>query len=1268
MPPRQEVLRVYKYFITFFLFSVAAFGEVPVLCLASRDLAAQGLTDLDPRAVAAYREAGFDLRFGFYQDTTAETLREYPLVVGMMPMLYPGTRVLDNRLGPALSDYIRNGGGFLLLPAPSYYGPEDYVRQLNPWLAPLGAALLNERPRDPARETTLNRVLGYRYLATTNFAPHEVTRGLTEVQLPLDFSDAFIATHTLKVDKNWNILASGETSCRTVPFGKASGGTYASEPPFLAVRDWGKGRIGLFATSSQYFLFDAYHWAFGEGFVMTNGGLRLMSQLMNYLAGPVPERPVRDAASAIIQGNTPAASQRGNWMSYVLNNLKPAGFRVAAYIDSGSLSDQPFSDARGYGFVAGNSWPLRWFDAELLHVTAANARGFDSKPLVYRFTGLSTGVNYRIGLLRWAWQPEGARDLRVWDQALPVPRYDQGQGPFFQTLEVPKKEITDVGTLDIEFSRGNGGAGSYTSVGELWLFAEGGETNQTADELRAQFQSPANSPSEPLSDHPLRAGLIGARSTLSGGSATVADLASAAREEGLDFLAFTEDSARLDDDGLRALQEECMAVSTDTFRALPGVKFTGRYAEERQRRTDLPFSWGDVSGTTFSPLQRLPTAEERDNAYNLFWKFFGGEYGGGAAAVPTFHDPLTSAISPWFTRFWRGFEMIRQDATGAVTDDARQLYADLLDSGYGPQPRTYAVLDSVAAVRAVAASGWRTYIPAPQMSRIEAFQYASFIGNGPVLKHFVVTSDHTKRTRAGEGLLFGEPTWVEAQAKLVYTGDLAKVVLMNGSKVVRVWYPQTPEFEIAEPLLVTENAELWLRVAAADGRECISGRVFLQDHTFMMSMCADNQNSICNLAVPPSRFSRDERGLFLAHSYWHTGEASGQIGAMRDASELVPRVIETGIIQPVKYFLPAPLLHFADGSKEDHVFAQMRIGPASRHANQIVYTFDPPGARASSRVTLTSFRPEMDGDTVVLVESTLRANEDFQLRAQDGIELLRVAMLPDLAKDRRYTWMNEQGKTDGGLFAYGEPMTPVRGHVGAQGGVMLWPSDVGSVLVFQQDGQDYDAIFERLNIWNARESVTLAASPAKMAKGEVRNQRFLVALHQGEIRSDQNIAPLRRELCELERHVREVKHGELVSRDYPLCLRAKDGVLSARFDTTTRRDPLPLEIEKLNAAGPCGLWLDGVYQAVEEGDQGPLRIALPPGRADLRVEIGAALTCDQPAIRLEYAGNGLARAHNPTANSVTFRVRSSSALPVPKWNAEYTLPPGGSAWIRNASP
>ena len=1237
---------------------------VSVLCLAARDLQKQGLDHLDPLAVEAYRKAGFDLHFGYYEDTTAESLARYPVVVGMMPMLYPGTRVLDDRLGPVLSDYIRSGGGFLFLPGPSYYGIQDFPQHLNPWLAPLGAELLKERPHDPANQQVINRVLGYRYLGTRNLLAHEVTRGLAQLWLPLDFADDYLATHALAVDSNWLVLARGEATCQTR--------TYTSAPPFLAVRDLGLGRIGLFATSSQYFFFDAYHPAFADGFVMTNGGLRLMTQLLTYLsahAKPTQAVPAaRVAAHDRVAGNVPIMEEKDAWLHYAQEHFKPAGYDVAAYVDCGSLADLPYTPARGFGYVGPDAWLVRWSWSEIFHPTAANSRAFDRKPLVYAFSGLDPGRCYRLGLLTWAWQAEGARDITIRAgtqtlvEALAPPLAAAEQGPRFQCLEIPATGMSRDGRLELTFELAASGNGTFASVGEVWLFAEGEGVAMSPEEVRSTFESPMEERRELPMDRRLFRGLIGARSSFSGGTASVAELCAAARDAGLDFLAFTEDAHRLGSEGLSKLQEACRAESSATFRALPGVSFRARYAREKARRSDSPYSWGEMEAYTFHPVQRLPAAGDYDNAYNVLWKYFGGELSGGRPAIPTFAHPASSAIPPWFTRFWRGFDVVSQDAAGRVTEDAEDLYADLLASGYGPQPRASAVLDSPEAVRAVAASGWRTGLFAPSLAEAEPFHYTSWIGNGPVIERFALSFDYARDVGVGEGILFLDQTRVQVHIAVSSTGAIRCVTLFSGTEPLRVWRPDAVTFRVQESVSVARNHELWLKVEAEDGREAISGRISLQDTRFMMSMCADNQNSICNLGRPATRYVRDDRELFLAHSYWHTGEAYGQLGALLDARTLVPRVIETGIIQPVKYFIPTPVLHFADGSYEDHLFSKMRIAGASRDFNQVTYTFDSPGARTRSQVTLTAFRPAFEGDTVTLVETELTALEDVDVRSLDHV---RLAMLPDLAANRRFTWLDGAGLQTGD-YVYEGDMPAVTGHLAAAGGAMLWPSEVGSLVVLPLDGQAYDATFARLTKGNAREAITVASAPGRVARGATLRQRFAVVLHQGGTAGPEALLRLRDAYTHLDRHVRGVEQGVLRDGGYPLRFEAQSEAVVLRVDTRSRHDPLPLVVEGLRANRAVLIALGKELQ-VAEPVGAVLRLTLPPGLPETRVVIGAPLLTDQDSVRLEWGGmhNGGIRfhAHNPTDQAVTFRVTANPALPVPKMDGVYTLPPGGSAWI-----
>ena len=66
-------------------------------------------------------------------------------------------------------------------------------------------------------------------------------------------------------------------------------------------------------------------------------------------------------------------------------------------------------------------------------------------------------------------------------------------------------------------------------------------------------------------------GLIGAQTSLSGGSGTVAEYAAAAKQAGLDFLVFLEDFARLDAAELEQLKADCRQYSDDRADALPGL-------------------------------------------------------------------------------------------------------------------------------------------------------------------------------------------------------------------------------------------------------------------------------------------------------------------------------------------------------------------------------------------------------------------------------------------------------------------------------------------------------------------------------------------------------------------------------------------------------------------------------------------------------------------------------------------------------------------------
>ena len=1248
---------------------------VPVLCLYSEDLRYQGLDNIDPKALAFYRDHGFELHAACYQTTDAATLARYPVVVGMMPMLHAGTRAIDERLGSALEAYIREGGSFALLPAPSYYGGEDFVRQLNPWLSRFGGELLNEPPRDPAHQRTITRVIGYRYLETTNLAPHAITRGVDHLWLPLDYTDAYVLTHTLRLTPDWETLVRGNPTCASYPLGEISAGrqvpgTYRAAPPFLAVRSWGKGRIALFATSSQYFIFDAYHWAFGDGFVMREGGERLMVNLLSWLAETAVTQTntaAPEVAAPVAHGNVALCQDKAAWFKLVQKQFCPPGSRPVAYIDCGALTDLPYSPERGLGFTESRSWPVRWTWSDLFHPTASNARAFQKSPAVYRFDHLVPGRAYQLGVLRWAYQSSGARPFNVavgplvLAPALDVPCFADRQGPAFSVLDIPAPAISTQGTLEVSFTM-IPGTDDFSSIGDLWLFEAGAGSVQSGfDKCLAEQAAPRAGLCEPSPGlRPFR-GLIGARSVLSGGPSTVAELAAAARTAGYDFLVFTEDANRLDEKGLATLKQACEAASDDRFRCLPGLGFSATAASGAGSSS--------LSAYVLQEVETLPPRQDFGNPYRLFWGFLGGERAGGKSVVPTLSTPALNGISPFYQRFWRGLDVFTLSPAGTLSANARDLYADLMAAGYGPYPRLSGNLQTPAAIATAARGGWAVTLFANSLSQLAPYHYTSTVGNGPRFRDYHFSSDDDVHGLPGEGFLFRGDAWLVVHADIEAASAIDRVTLYSGRTPLRVWTPGRSRVRIQEPVHVARNHELWMQVHCVDGTGALTGPYHVEDRGFMLAMCSDNQNTICSVANPPRAFERDARDLYVPHSYWHTGEAAGQLGALRLMSELVPRVMETGVVQPVKQFHPCPALSLADGTTEDHRLAELRILGASCDYNQVEYRYDTPASQARSRVLITSFKPARSGDTVLLVETTLEAKTNIEFATRcPGLRHLQIAPLRELAPAWNYTYRAASGTLVSRPFDYAAPNREVADTLAPGGGVMVWPSDVGSLLVLPLDTTPYDLNLNVLPAGTGREQVQLLTHPARLARGQVVASRILVLLHQGLVASGTALETIRAALVDCAGCVRSVRQGRLVEAVYAVTVQAEKHGMAATLDTARRTEPLPVVLHGVNPAWPCGLVSSREFRLLEAADS-VLRFTVPQGQEATSSYAGNVVLSDQEGLRIEWVGvedgQVVLHLHNPAAHLMKARIWTPS-MPgqVPRLDASCEVLPGASVWVK----
>ena len=1269
--------------------SIAA-EPLPVLCLVSEDTATQGLTDLDPRAVAAYRENGFELHFGFYQQTTREELMRYPIVVGMIPQLHAGTEAISPQLAEDFDFFMKSGGGLVMIPGPSYYGIDDFVRLVNPFLNRYGIGVCNDIPKDsdPANTITQVRALAYRYLKTSALkAGHPVTDGIPYIYLPLDFSYAYVRTYTMtQPSPEWEILVTGEESCgsflrKSMAAGHPEPGLWQSKPPFLAVRPVGKGFLALFTTASRYFLYDAYHWAFGNGFVLNEGnGLKLMTQLFSYVSRnraqmpPAPAAPEKKPEPVPEPGNLPVIQSRRAWYEQIFRDFMPEGFGVHSYIDAGGIADAPYRRVHGCGVLPepDGSWPVRRTWMDIFHPTAASGRAADRNSFRYRFDRLDPQRAHKIGVLVWSTQKEGARDLEIrWIdgrggeqllKTLPLPRYDLAQGPRFEIVPLPE-EAAQNGTLTLDFRRGEGGTGDFTLLAELWLFEEGAP-EITAEELVARFNNPAFGVSLLPERKSWHRGLVGARSSA---GEPVENLVRAARESGFDFLAFTDEFPGVSPDSFARLAEACGQASTPDFQAIPGIQLSA--AEAGPARPDRPQRNRTIHAWFAGPIRKLPDAKELENPYELFWKFFGGEYAGGVRTVGNLCTPDRNELSPYFQRFWRGFDFATQNEAGEVIDNAETLYRKLTADGYGPQPRVRGVYRSPEEIRR-AANGWHLAIPTPPGEPPWPFLYSSCASSGPKFRHVSFSSDLTRDGEPGNGDIFREELWTVATLELTHTAPVTDAILYSGDRIVRHFRPGRTEVSISEPVRIDRQTSLYWIVKAADGTMAVTGSYSFTDERMRGSMCADNQNSICSVGRAPGSFVRDERELYLQHSYWHTGEAQGQLGVMRDARELVPRVIETGIVQLCKYVQPMPLLKLADGSEENHLNSKMSIAAASGEGNRIRYEFDQPGSLLSSSVNLTAFRPDPAGDTTVLAELEIRANREIAAEEIDSLRLLSVGVMPSFPANWHFRAETAPGefqadKLSGSGRETVLPWAPL-------GIAALYPNNLAEPVVVSLNDEPLELFFDEVKLWNCRERLSVRLPRKDWKKDEVARFAFLIELTQQPVDSDEALTAKKNGLLDRAGAVEQLRIGKPAGTTYTLDFEAENYAAAWRHAGWSQRDPLPIRIRNLNPNwSALASWDGETLHPLPVDEDGAGWFALPPSPAGDAV-FGNPVVADAPELRIDYSGvseRGVSfRVHNPGAEAKTFRIRSNPAFAslLPPFSFRLTLNPGAGMWVSAA--
>ncbi len=269
-------------------------------------------------------------RPGWTEEQIYASLKRFHVVV--WPMEYEGSYQLTDALRataaiarPALERYVADGGGLLIIAQAVRYPGDDDELYNNLLIEGFGAQMMHEGVFDPEREFISPQTLIFRpksYFWTEAVAEHPVTAGVERVYLPT-FRGSAPGVEAINYSDDWTVVLAAEDSARSWFVGHENvmdldrPATLRSAPPIAAVRDFGAGRVMIYAVPERHLFLnygnpvwpaiseevgDAEGGHPSDSLKMTINALRWLAEPARRSAGfgtwePEPYRPVEYPAS-----------------------------------------------------------------------------------------------------------------------------------------------------------------------------------------------------------------------------------------------------------------------------------------------------------------------------------------------------------------------------------------------------------------------------------------------------------------------------------------------------------------------------------------------------------------------------------------------------------------------------------------------------------------------------------------------------------------------------------------------------------------------------------------------------------------------------------------------------------------------------------------------------------------------------------------------------------------------------------------------------------
>ena len=771
------------------------------------------------------------------------------------------------------------------------------------------------------------------------------------------------------------------------------------------------------------------------------------------------------------------------------------------------------------------------------------------------------------------------------------------------------------------------------------------------------------------------AGMIGAHTQAGGGAGTVAEWVAAARQAGLDWLAFTEDFTKLTPEKWEKLRADCQAASDDKFLAVPGIEAHdvagNRWVQFGPSVRWWPAGWLSADGKQIKDAQNFGLGQGMPPTAPIFVK--------------------TNPAPAWDYRFLSCFSVVAGER-GKTQDESLDGY--LIDQEQEDEIQPIAVNLMYAPADLGRLGDFpRTYLRAPGQEWRHWFlepvyrSWNAYVSNGPRITAW--DGVNLTRSTLGEYYVPGTERW-RVRLKAHSDAGLQEIRVYDGTELYARYLPRGPECDLTLDGLHDRSRRLVAVVTDQQGRQAVTHCLLIVDFLGRLQMCSDRNNTMPNsivrgedgkviMDVPATMQDKGRWPNPIARpavDWWYLGLPGWDGGFGWSGFGATPVVALEGWKRQGDYF----------GRTGNVVVGKDVVIQSWRLDNEYLPV---PGGATAAAINLTPYlpfralepysaevrevallkRPHDLSLTVVEGQIKFKRDVTFDSQAAASLQLGQIWPTPKVGEYDHFALVRPGQEALAGMLPPPEKMVTFEGAVPPGSYYAIFPCLTGAQGLMVLD-EGYSLRAEGADNW-VRGYVNLSRPGEKIAAGTVLPYRYLCVVgdYDGPA-TNAEFEWLRESLGIGGKPAYEVqtKQGKVRGTRLFLDLDAQDGGCTGQLQkTTTRRLPvrLPIRVYGLNPHWSAAVW-DRQRQTLEPfgiGDGvGYASVDLDRGPAD--VYVGNLAICDQPELRLWVLEEGADRvrvvAHNPTDQELTATVKSGAGYDrVPAFSKTVTVPAGG---------